>query len=142
VNKFPSAEESLLIRADFTDDAAWDSLCKAVKEPSQDGFTACLRCINDSDYRGLSAEQLTALAPQGNQRGQHTFAFIADAITFANPERPILVVDLHDDPGRTFRVIPREIWSVENNLSTANMEYNDFASNTDSSGVFRGFPTT
>jgi hypothetical protein len=34
------------------------------------------------------------------------------------------------------------MWSVENNLSTANMEFSDFANNTDAGGVFRGFPTT
>jgi hypothetical protein len=47
-----------------------------------------------------------------------------------------------DEPGRTFRVIPREIWSVENNLSISNMDYHEFADNIDSDGVFRGFLRT
>ena len=51
-----------------------------------------------------------------------------------------VVVDLYDEPGRTFRVIPRELWGVENNLSLANMDYSDFADNVDADGVFRGFP--
>jgi len=142
VKNFPSADESLLIRADFSDDSDWASLCKAAKAPSEDGFTACLRCINDPDYQGLTADQLLELAPSGNQKGLHTFAFIADAETFASHERPVLVVDLHDKPGATLRIVPREMWSIENNLSTANMEFSDFANNTDESGVFRGFPTT
>ena len=140
MKNLPSTEESLLIRADFSDDSAWASLCEAAKAPSEDGFTACLNCIDDSGYQGLTAEQLLALAPSGKQRGQHTFAFIADSKTLSSPERPVLVVDLHDKPGRTIRVVPREIWSIENNLSTANMEFSDFANNTDA-GVFRGFPT-
>lgn len=49
------------------------------------------------------------------------------------------MVDLDDEPGRTFRVIPRELWSVENNLSIANMDYRDFADSVGADGVFRGF---
>jgi hypothetical protein len=31
------------------------------------------------------------------------------------------------------------MWSVENNLSIANMEFGEFAGNLDQDGVFRGF---
>jgi hypothetical protein len=48
---------------------------------------------------------LVALSPKG---GDRTFAFIADRTPFTHPERLVLVVDLYDEPGRTFRVIPRE----------------------------------
>jgi hypothetical protein len=47
---------------------------------------------------------------------------------------------LYEEPGRTFRVIPSEMWSVENNLSVANMDFYEFADNVDLDGVFRGFP--
>lgn len=50
------------------------------------------------------------------------------------------MVDLYDDPGRTFWVIPREMRSVENNLSNANMDYREFADSVAAAGVFRGFP--
>jgi hypothetical protein len=60
--------------------------------------------------------------------------------TFSDAEQPVLVVDLCEQPGRTFRVIPREMWGVENNLSIANMDYDDFANSADADGVFRGFP--
>ncbi len=69
----------------------------------------------------------------------HSFAFIADRLTIADPERPVLVVDLSHEPGRTFRVIPSQMWAIENNLSHANMEYSEFADNVDPDGVFRGF---
>ena len=49
-------------------------------------------------------------------------------------------MDLLGEPGRTFRVIPSEIWGVENNLSIANMGFEEFADAVDSDGVFRGFP--
>jgi hypothetical protein len=142
VKKLPNIENSLLLRTDFSDDAAWASLCEAVQQPNEEGFNAFVVCISDPAYDGLTVEQLIALAPMGDECGEHTFAFIADRTTFAKPERPVLVVDLYDEPGRTFRVIPREMWGVENNLSTANMDYSEFADNADPDGVFRGFPQT
>jgi hypothetical protein len=74
--------------------------------------------------------------------------FIADSVTFATPEHPILVVDLRDKylsltefpeiAGRTpFRCIPPALWSVENNLSIANLDWEDFAEDTDDDGVYR-----
>jgi hypothetical protein len=89
---------------------------------------------------GLALEQLIALAPTGDQCGCHAVAFIADVTTFSDAEQPVLVVDLNEQPGRTFRVIPRELWGIENNLSIANMDYDDFAKSADADGVFRGFP--
>jgi hypothetical protein len=50
------------------------------------------------------------------------------------------VVDLYAEPGRTFRVVPRETWAVENNLSIANMDFAEFADRADPDGIFRGFP--
>jgi hypothetical protein len=34
------------------------------------------------------------------------------------------------------------MWSVENNLSLSNLDYDDFANSVDAFGVFRGFPRT
>jgi len=139
VKQLPSIENSLLLRTDFSDDSHWASLCDAVQHPNEDGFKAYVVCLSDPAYDGLTLDQLMALAPMGDQCGEHIFAFVADRATFASPERPVLVVDLYDEPGRTFRVIPREIWGVENNLSLANMDYREFADNADPDGVFRGF---
>jgi hypothetical protein len=55
-------------------------------------------------------------------------------------EHPILVLDLADELGRIFRVVPREVSSIDNNLSIANMDWSDFADNVDADGVFHGFP--
>lgn len=127
----------MLLRTDFQSDAAWSALCEAIEQPSEEGFTASLECVSDPAFDGLSIEQLVA---SGWHEGDRVIAFLADRTTLTDPERPILVVDLHDEPGRTFRVIPREVWSVENNLSIANMDYRDFADSVGADGVFRGFP--
>jgi len=57
----------------------------------------------------------------------HTFMFIVDRVTLSSADQPIPVVNLYSEPGPTFRVIPSRVWSVENNLSLANMDFEDFA---------------
>jgi hypothetical protein len=134
--QLPKTENSLVLRTDFSDDSAWESLCAAIRALGGE-FQAYVDCVSDPQYDGLTAERLTALAPKGSH---HTFVFIADRMALTHPEHPILVVDLYEEPGRTFRVIPSEMWSVENNLSIANMDFCEFADNVDQDGVFRGFP--
>lgn len=135
--RLPESDNALLLRTDFSSDATWNSLCSAVRVPSEHGFLANLDCISDPAFDGLTVEQLVALAERD---GDRAFAFVADAVTLTDPEQPVLVVDLFDEPGRTFRVIPGEMWGVENNLSIANLDYGDFADSADPDGVFRGFP--
>jgi hypothetical protein len=135
---FPKSDNSLLIRTDFSDDAAWEALCEASVEPDEEeGFQAHLDFISDRAYEGLTIEQLVAMCPKG---GSHTYMFLADGRAQSDPEQPILVVDLYTEPGRSFRVIPREMWGVENNLSIANMDFEEFADCVDADGIFRGFP--
>lgn len=133
----PKTDRTMLLRTGFQSDSAWAARCEAIEQPSEEGFTASLECVSDPAFDGLSIERLLASVLHG---GDRVVAFFADRTTLTDPERPILVVDLHDEPGRTFRVIPREVWSVENNLSIANMDYRDFLDSVGADGVFRGFP--
>lgn len=122
------------MRTDFSDEPAWESLCVAIREPVGE-FRAYVECISDREYEGLKAEDLSSIIGDGNA----TFAFIVDGIALSDPDHPILVVDLERNSGRTFRVIPSEMWSVENNLSLGNMDFGEFANAVDEGGVFRGF---
>jgi len=69
----------------------------------------------------------------------HTFVLVVDKAATHSPEFPVLVIDLYDERGRTFRAIPSTIQAIENNLSIANMDFLDFADRVYSDGVFRGF---
>ncbi len=55
-----------------------------------------------------------------------------------HPERPILCIDI-DMPHDIFRVIPEALWSAENNLSIANMGFEEFVEATGAEGIYRGF---
>jgi hypothetical protein len=135
VKHLPATNNAIVVRTDFSDDVAWESIKAAITAPV-DEFMAYVDFIDDPEYEDLSVEKLPSLiAPDGDR----AFIFLVDGISLSSPERPILVVDLVDEPGRTFRVIPSAMWSVENNLSLANLDFVDFAESVDDTGVFRGF---
>jgi hypothetical protein len=136
--KLPEYDYSLVIRTDFSDDAAWSQVCAAMQEPQTEGeFRAMVECISDKACAGLAPEAVASVLPEDSHR---PFVFLVDARTISQPGHPILVVDLLEEPGRTFRVIPSEAWGVENNLRIANMSFAEFAESVDADGVFRKFP--
>jgi hypothetical protein len=136
MNPLPDSRDSLVLRTDFSDEAAWTAICAEIRAPVGE-FRAYVTCVSDPEFEGLIPDDLVTLARRGPYR---SFLFVVDSETLRNPEHPVLVIDLAREPGRTFRVIPRETWGVENNLSIANMDFADFAEAVDADGVFRGFP--
>ena len=125
----------LLLRTDFTNDSMWQSLCKISQALSKNGFQAEIECLNDPEYDGVSIDKILSLVPKDT----HPIIFVADNFTISESEHPILCIDLMDEPSRTFRVVPSEMWGVENNLSLANMDFVEFLKAVDSDGIFRGF---
>ena len=57
-----------------------------------------------------------------------------------DPECPILVLGLGQSRGRSFRAILSQIQGIENNLSIANLGFEEIADAVDAEGTFRGFP--
>ena len=135
MEKLPYTPNTVLLRTFFGDDAAWVALCAAVQAPVGE-FRAYVTPVDDPTYAELSIEDVVALASDG----ERTFVLIADRVAQLDSEHPVLVVDLYAEPGRSFRVVPTEAWGVENNLSIANMDFDEFAGAVDERGVFRGFP--
>jgi hypothetical protein len=82
---------------------------------------------------GYSADALTRTI-----NGQYAIFFVADTTTMEHRDRPILCINLFASQ-QQFRVIPSELLAVENNLSLANMDYEEFADAVDAEGIFRGF---
>ncbi len=137
----PHTENAAVLRTDFADEDAWKSICEAIMQPVVQTppyeFRANVDFVNEPLFGGIGVQELLALIPKDYE---HAFVFAVDQMTFSHPDRPILVIDLYAEPGRTFRVIPSEMWSIENNLSIANMDFAEFADAMDRDGIFRGFP--
>jgi hypothetical protein len=74
---YKDPDASLLIRMDFADDTAWQSLCDLVQQPSaSNGFQACFVCIDDPKLADMRIE---ALARQAAADLHCAAIFIADA---------------------------------------------------------------
>jgi hypothetical protein len=140
---------SLVIRTDFAHPEEWVRIQAAIAEPqTEDGFTAFVEFVDNPAYAGLTASRLLEMVPA---EVNHAVAFLVDAKALTHPDRPILVINLYDyaegldnqgrgpQYGATFRVIPSEMWSVHNNLTISNMDWEEFAANADSDGIFHGF---
>jgi hypothetical protein len=134
----PDTEDPIVLRTDFTDDQAWSRLCALISSPiGRDGFQANVAFVDDPSFADMTPEALCA-SISGEQR--HSFIVIADHRTFSESEQSLSVMDLIDEPGRTFRALPTRIQSIENNLSIANMGFEELANAAECDGIFRGFP--
>lgn len=134
----PESEDMLVLRTDFSDDATWEAVCDEVSMPvGVMGFQANVRFVDDREYDGVPNAEVPGLFRAGSNHG---YVIIADRVTMTHPDHALLILDLlEDEAGRQFRAVPSAIQSIENNLSIANMDFEDFATAVDADGVFRGF---
>lgn len=142
----PEADETIVLRTDFSDHAAWEALKEVIIAPDWMEFQAEVEFIDDPEYDGVTIEDVleTEKAPDvdfGNEDtwDYFTYIFIVDKMTISHPEHPIICLNLLDAPYRHFRLVPSELPGVEANFSIANMDFEDFADNVDDDGIFRGF---
>lgn len=126
---------SLVLRSDFSDDRAWETLQATLDAPDD---YPCATYVSDLAYAGVSVQALIE-ADSPDDPGHVGYLFLADAVTMQDEEHPLLAVDLYDEPGRTFRVPPRWYADISANLTIANMDFHEFADAVDASGTYRGF---
>ncbi len=137
VKKIPDTENTLVLRTDYSNQEVWEAIRKVMLAPIPiAGFEtqAYVDIVEDPAYQNMTVEDVIK-----NVDAERVFLFIVDNITLSHPEHPLLCVDLYDEPGQTFRLIPSELAAVENNLSIANLDFVDFKDNVDADGIFRGF---
>jgi uncharacterized protein YbcV (DUF1398 family) len=138
MKQIPNTENALVLRTDFSNQAAWEEICRTIQKPvGIFRFRANVNFLDDAEYADLTKDQLLALIPKENN---HTFIIVVDRIAISLPDYPLLIVDLYEGSGREFRAIPSQIQGIENNLSIANMDFEEFAEAVDENGIFRGFP--
>ncbi|MET9681895.1 DUF6924 domain-containing protein [Streptomyces coeruleorubidus] len=132
----PDDLTTVVLRTDFSDDAAWDALCAALDDTDPD---PCATRVSDPRFAGVGIEALLAEESAAEEDERICEVFLADATALADPEHRLLAVDLFSEPGRTFRVPVRRYPGVSANLSIANLSFADYADAADASGTFRGF---
>ena len=149
-----------VLRTDFSKqyDPTWDLLKRLISSPQRDPisgmeFVANVRFVEDPSFAHLSPDSVVRRLPD-NYPG--LFIFLVDTETLGNREHPVGVIGFspvgeqpaelsrkpHDTPAdevKFFRALPSTLQSIENNLSIANMDFEDFANAVGADGVFRGF---
>lgn len=134
---------SLLVRTDFSSDTAWEEVRDEATRQYEYGFAANLLPVSNPAFDGAGWQAAKAAEPPDHQKDDYAYSsvlFVADHVALSEPEHPILVVGFgpnSDQPA--FRVIPSQLWSVENNLNISNMDWQEFFQATGAGGVFRGF---
>lgn len=136
----PSDLGLLIVRTDYSDDAAWHSALEAAahvyERPDFPRGGVLLTSAESAELSGLSPQQVTAVP----RDGYLMCLSVADSQTMK--DRTLLFIDVDEvseQMGRTFRTIPEEVEPIVANLSLANMDFHEFADSVDSDGVFRGF---
>lgn len=79
--------------------------------------------VDDRAFESLQPGQTPALVPLGTQ---FTMVALADAVTMADPARPLLVVDLYDTPGHAIRVPLNVVRAMACNLEISNMDFYEY----------------
>ncbi|KUJ42164.1 hypothetical protein ACZ90_67755 [Streptomyces albus subsp. albus] len=132
----PDDLTSLVLRTDFSSEAAWETLQAAING-SGDYRNATF--VSDSSFTDVSVQALVDADAAADDDNKLCYLFLADATTMTGAEHLLLAVDLYAEPGRTFRVPPRWYADVSNNLTIANMDFSEFADATDESDTYYGF---
>ncbi|MFI6334083.1 DUF6924 domain-containing protein [Streptomyces sp. NPDC050535] len=149
---------ALVIRTDFTDEAAWREMTAELERASHyDGDpTESYDVADEPELDGADTEAiLVAISAHEHLSGRLSVVFIADSVTMRADHHALLAVttltreDFDDDGGyeamvefgREFRTVPSGVHTIHANLELANMDFDEFSASAheDSEGVFRSF---
>ncbi|MEU2337146.1 hypothetical protein ABZ770_38855 [Streptomyces sp. NPDC006654] len=134
----PSTAAALLVRTCFDDEAGWQALLGELGGTDADGWVGAdldpgevdeehypltALVVSSPAFESLQPGQVPALVPPDEHT---TLVALADARTFAEPGRPLTVVDLYDSPGQQAVLPCREVGSMVCNLEIANMDFHEF----------------
>lgn len=128
----PADLTSLVLRTDFSSDAAWEVLQAVLGDEAT--------CVSDPAFADADIAVLIKADTEADESSRVCELFVADAVAMVDHQ--VLAVDLFEEPGRTFRVAPEWFAEVSANFSIANMDfadYADYADSVDESGTFRGW---
>jgi hypothetical protein len=126
---------ALLIKTGVGHSVEWDALVSAARSP-EDPFVASFEVVNDAKFEGKSHLEVSQML---SADAGVMLMLIADEQALTNDGFPCIVLDVLVGPESTFRATAVNLASIENNLSIANMGFEEFQDAADKDGIFRGF---
>ncbi|WP_328400276.1 DUF6924 domain-containing protein [Nocardia sp. NBC_00403] len=151
----PATAGVLLVRTFFDDEEGWRALLDELGGADEDGWVGAdldsdeideehypltALVVDDRAFDGLLPAQVPAQVPPPKEHTEERTALVvlADARTFAEPGRPLTVVDLHDTPGQTAVLPCRMVGSMACNLEIGNMDFYEFVAVEDTEPWWEG----
>jgi hypothetical protein len=131
----PATSKTFVLRTDYSNDAAWESLKARLCGSSHNGLAPDLDFISNHAFADLSVESVRSSLPDNSD---HSYCFIADRTSLVEKDNPVLAVDLSRKTPKTFRVAASALGEVEDNLSIGNMSFSEFAKAVAADGMYRG----
>ncbi|MEV5541254.1 hypothetical protein AB0L13_30865 [Saccharopolyspora shandongensis] len=131
-----NAASTPIVRTDFSDDQAWETAWRDItthREYHDGDVVLDVTLVDRPEFEGWTGEELATLLPHTTQ----VRVLVADAVTLASPEHPVLVMEVAREQPRFFRATPNALIDVEIQLSIDNMGWEDFSDSVDPDGVFR-----
>ncbi|MFC4562702.1 DUF6924 domain-containing protein [Nocardiopsis mangrovi] len=115
----------LIVRTDFSDDAAWEALLDTVYRPGGGGpiddFGDYIDVVDDRAFEGATPEQVMAVLREWGD-----VVLIADGDTMRDPGHRVLTVPLEHRIGCAFRLDPDQVGIMAVNLSIGNQDIEDY----------------
>lgn len=134
--ELPATDDSLLVRTDFGDESKWQLTLRAALAENNDGFRVYVTVVDNVAFDGASWQQLRDIVKATDRHASALFVVDKEAMRHPHPVR---VVDLDPEERPPFRCTAAQLWSVDNNVNLANMDWEEFTTAVDGDGVFRGF---
>ncbi|RCV53798.1 DUF6924 domain-containing protein [Marinitenerispora sediminis] len=118
-------DTDLIVRTDFSDDAAWETLLATVYRPGDGGpiddFGDYIDVVDDPVFEGATPEQVMAVLREWGE-----VVLIADGATMRDPGHRVLAVPLEGRIGCAFRLDPDKVGTMVANLSIGNQDVEDY----------------
>ncbi|MBU3868286.1 hypothetical protein KN815_30835 [Streptomyces sp. 4503] len=123
--------EALVVRTDYSDEAAWRTVVDLLNQPDDNGFEVRTFLVDDRAFAGASPDDVISAAAA---EPALEVVFLADAATMTG-DHPLLAVstrgqELEDgdlELDREFRLAPPEVNLMHVNLAIGHMDFWEFA---------------
>ncbi|MEU3795916.1 DUF6924 domain-containing protein [Streptomyces fructofermentans] len=131
--------KALIVRTDYADEESWRAVAAALMQPwGDEDYEAQVYFVDDPAWAGATADEVLEAVSADEEL---SVVFLADHVTMHSTHQGLLAVTTipKDDYeqleeyegirefGREFRTTPAGVHDIYANLSTANMDFEEFA---------------
>lgn len=121
----------ICFRTDFSDDNKWKNIKEKIKN---DGEYECfLKYIEEKKFENTEKEKIIEFLNSINY--EYDFFIICDSQSMN--DETLLIININSK--NNFRCRASLLWSPVNNLSIANMDFDEFKNNANDNNIFNGF---